>query len=151
MKFDTALLIQVVITFLFGALTSYVSHTKGRNSTLWFLIGIFLGWIGLLVAFLLPPAEATDPAKSSKVGVQTLPVVSEPVPEPLAEKPWYYLDKEHKQYGPVSFLLLHELWKKGELIEESLVWQEGMKEWTAISNLPEMAAKFRSQVHIFEE
>lgn len=52
---------------------------------------------------------------------------------------WYYA-KHGKQEGPVSLAALRDKFKSGEISPTDLVWKEGMAEWTAASNVPEVSA-----------
>ena len=135
-KFESALLIQVLITFLLGCLTSYVAAQRNRNRTLWFVCGLVFGWLALLFALFLPVKE--------EEGARPIAQVSEPeiktdenVPT-LPQKEWYYLDAAHKQTGPVPRATLQELWSQKVLSEASFVWQEGMSAWARIRDLPEL-------------
>ncbi len=53
-------------------------------------------------------------------------------------KMWYYLDPSRQPQGPMEFPQLATEWKKRALNEHSLVWGEGMSEWKALSELPEI-------------
>ena len=47
---------------------------------------------------------------------------------------YYFMDKTHKQVGPLS---LDEL-KQKEITQETLVWREGMPSWVQAKNIPEL-------------
>lgn len=50
---------------------------------------------------------------------------------------WYYA-REGRQHGPVGEMDLRELIEAGTLTGENLVWRDGMGDWQAIRNLPEL-------------
>jgi hypothetical protein len=43
--------IYLILAFFFGVATAVVGRSKGSSATLWFLIGVIVPGIGLLVAF----------------------------------------------------------------------------------------------------
>jgi hypothetical protein len=45
---------------------------------------------------------------------------------------WYFADGG-KPVGPISIDDLKNMWKEARLQPDSLVWQEGMREWVAVS------------------
>ena len=52
---------------------------------------------------------------------------------------WYYVDTQQQRQGPVDAGALGELFRTGTLTRASLVWREGMQEWTALINVaPEL-------------
>ncbi|MBD9480222.1 RDD family protein [Pseudoxanthomonas sp. PXM02] len=52
---------------------------------------------------------------------------------------WYYVDAEQQRHGPVDAGAMGELFRNGTLSRASLVWREGMQQWTALVNVaPEL-------------
>jgi uncharacterized RDD family membrane protein YckC len=52
---------------------------------------------------------------------------------------WYYVDAEQQRQGPVDGSALSDLFRNGTLHRASLVWREGMEQWTALVNVaPEL-------------
>ena len=131
-KFESALLIQVLITFLIGCLTAYVARQRNRNVTLWFICGLVFGWLALLFAMFLPTKELEEKRATPEITADVTPL---PLPP---QKEWYYLDAAHKQTGPVPRSMLQELWGQKILSEASFVWQEGMAAWARIRDLPDL-------------
>lgn len=125
----------VLFWTFFGFWASYLARKKGKNPTTWFLLGIFLGIIGVLLIFLLPPKRVSQPA--SKVEI-----VVKPVPQPLPE--WHFFDKNKIQKGPISLVELKAQWKSGEINENSFVWASGMENWKTVKDLPEILSELTS-------
>lgn len=119
------LLLFVIAWTLFGLLAAHFANKRGRNPYPWFFIGFFLGVIGLILLFVLPKIEKKEEKKPIK------PLTPPPLPETL----WYYLDSEHKQHGPVSQTWLTREISEGRLNENTLVWNESIKNWTKVKDL----------------
>ncbi|MDP0491650.1 MAG: DUF4190 domain-containing protein [Verrucomicrobiota bacterium JB023] len=49
---------------------------------------------------------------------------------------WFYA-KDGKQEGPVENEVIERLHANGELSKETLIWKEGMAQWTALGEVPE--------------
>ncbi len=50
--------IYILIAFVFGAVSSVIAYSKGRNSLGWFVAGLLIGPFALVIA-VLPPATRT--------------------------------------------------------------------------------------------
>ncbi len=134
------LFIQIAVSLVMGILTAYFASKRGRNATIWFIIGMLLGIFGLLILFIMPRAEGqavqTKREVSSEVSViapQQKHTVTIPIDEPSE---WYYLDSQHTQFGPIKLSALSELFAKGQLQPSSFVWKKGMGDWMKIEELP---------------
>ncbi len=125
------ILVVIISWLLFGGASSYFARQRGRDPFAWFLIGMFLGILGLLLLFLLPPLAAPVSEVEEKE-VEEEPAVVEEMPYRL--KAWYYLDQDRNQIGPASFNQL----KKANIHADTLIWCEGMPEWKTIADVPEM-------------
>ncbi|MBA3929241.1 MAG: RDD family protein, partial [Xanthomonas sp.] len=52
---------------------------------------------------------------------------------------WYYVDTQQQRHGPVDGDAMAALFRDGTLTRTSLVWREGMQQWTALVNVaPEL-------------
>lgn len=60
---------------------------------------------------------------------------------------WYY-DTGWDRQGPISFKRMRTLVRRGEIVEDTLVWQEGTLEWLPASEVPGLLAPFRGEVPI---
>lgn len=135
-------LVSFVILLVVAGLTAYYAEKKGRNPAIWFVISILMGIFAPIILFFLPslkPSDAKEKELSSIPSSQQTPLLA-PSSRPNQEqnKLWYYLDLNHKQYGPVSLIALKELWDTGQLELTSYVWSEEMADWEKVDNLPEL-------------
>jgi MFS family permease len=130
-------IMQLLNIFLFGlfcgVLASYFATKRGRYPLGWFLIGFFLGAIGVLLLFVLPKVEKSPSRPPQKSLYPHLAVRSE-----AWLKMWYYLDPTHKQQGPFEFPDLIKKWKEKGICETSYIWGEGMPQWRRLSDLPDL-------------
>lgn len=116
-----------------GALTAYIAHKKkGRNLYAWFAIGFFFGLIGLTTLLILPSKlqEEKKPPEEPTLPVQK-PIL------PMTKEEWYFLDKEHKQVGPLSFSQLKSHYQTGEISKVSYVWNGSLQNWEKLDALKE--------------
>lgn len=49
---------MVIIWLLFGIISAVVGSNKGRSGCGWFILGILLGPLGLILALVVPPDQA---------------------------------------------------------------------------------------------
>ncbi|MFA9391254.1 MAG: SPFH domain-containing protein [Prolixibacteraceae bacterium] len=63
-----------------------------------------------------------------------------PVPPPIA----FHLVLNGQQAGPFDFATLKQMAAKNQFTKETLVWREGMANWTAAGQLPELNSTFES-------
>jgi len=106
---------------LIGLATAYLAKKRGRNPYAWFFIGYFLALLGLFLVLILPKVkEKKEPSKTPPVITDTL---------------WYYLDKDHKQHGPVSQIWLDKEIAERRLDENTYVWNENLKDWEKVKDL----------------
>ncbi|WP_068468204.1 DUF4339 domain-containing protein [Candidatus Protochlamydia phocaeensis] len=142
----THMLFSFIILFIIASLTAYYADRKGRSFTVWFILGVLLGIFAPLILFFLPSISETDKDTGEptmtilhpSADLQNLPKTPPPPFEQseVAEKLWYYLDKDHQQMGPVSLIALRDLWNTGLLELNSYVWSEGMGQWQKVDDLP---------------
>ncbi|MBK1854189.1 DUF4339 domain-containing protein [Verrucomicrobiaceae bacterium 5K15] len=52
--------------------------------------------------------------------------------------PWYYTDRNGAQAGPVSTAELQQMITSGRLLNTSMVWKQGMADWTVHSQIAEL-------------
>lgn len=132
--------IVIISWLLFGGASSYFASQRGRDPFSWFIIGMLLGILGLLLLFLLPSInqeESVDLKESKEKESFDLDDNS------YLLKAWYYLDDQSQQIGPNSFNQMKAAERLGKLHPETLVWCEGMEDWTALSGLPEISEALR--------
>ena len=119
---------------------------------IWFIIGVFLGLIALLVLYILPskslevaPVMAATPAPESKpeIALSGEPKIAQSSPSIVPQKLWYYLDNEDKRFGPMSFDRLKQAWNEDSIDTDTYVWNEDMAGWKPLEELSEILTQFR--------
>lgn len=116
--------------FLIGSITAYIAHfKKQRNPFLWFFIGFFFGLLGLFTLFFL--AKKKQQEISIKHSGPTILIKNS------LSLPWYYVNKDFNQEGPVSGRRLANLLETNVLTQETLVWNEDFTDWKKIKEVPE--------------
>ena len=126
--------LTIVLWLSVGTATAYFAQQRGRDPLIWFMIGMLLGLMGLLLLFLLPPVAEEESSEEAEYKALEEKISAEPTP-PAHEcliKDWYYYDKSRQRHGPVRFEMLKHLWHDGALHSDSYVWCEGMDKWTKI-------------------
>jgi len=63
-------------------------------------------------------------------------------PPPLPQNAPFFLAIDGKQVGPFEMGLVAMKARAGELTPTTLVWRQGMHEWTAAKNVPELSGMF---------
>lgn len=134
-------MILFLACLVIGAVTAYFAYQRGRDPVIWFMLGMFLGILGLILLFLLPPLHGEDlqlegeeehPIESQKE------MILQNASHEYLIKDWFYLDSTHQQQGPVRFEDLRNIWEEGSISGKSYVWCEGMGDWKKIEELPEL-------------
>lgn len=110
-----------------GTITAYFAQKRGRDLFAWFLIGMLLGILGLIILFLIADRSKVEPEKD----------VPEPILPHVASKDWFYLDDNRQQHDPVSTEELKSLRERGEISSDTYVWSEGMEDWKKLQEIPE--------------
>lgn len=110
----------VIVWLIFGAVTSIYAKRNGKNPYLWFLLGTFLGVLGIFLLFFMPKAKRKEPSLQVK-----------PVPKDLF---WFYLDEENRQRGPFSLEVLKKIWQEGRLTPKTYVWNQTLDKWEPLAS-----------------
>ena len=84
-----------------------------------------------------PAGEAPIPLSDDQV-VVAQPAASQAVVPAAAPQSWYYHSRG-SQYGPVDDSVLRQMLVIGQLDGNTLVWAEGMAQWTVASQVPGLA------------
>lgn len=126
--------ISFIILLVISSLTAYYAEKKGRNPLGWFILGLLISLLAPLILYFLPSIKEGD---NKRITPPVAPIGPDLQETTLLEedKLWYYLDKNHNQYGPVSIIALKELWDHGQLELTSYVWSEGMEKWERVEQL----------------
>jgi hypothetical protein len=123
---------------LFGGASSYFAKQRGRDPFAWFLIGMLLGILGLLLLFLLPPLSkgALPEEVPQREEIEPSLVPQEREDSSYRLKDWYYLDDQRNQVGPNTFNQLRKAAGQGKIHPDTYVWTEGMDGWKIVEELP---------------
>lgn len=131
------ILLTVILWILMGGATSYFANQRGRDPFAWFLIGMLLGLLALLLLFLLPAIDQAEDERDGEVEVEGIAELQPgEVNESYRFKEWFYLDNHNKQLGPLSFQAFKKDWLQGKISEQTFVWSEGMENWRKVQDLP---------------
>ncbi|MCB1107401.1 MAG: DUF4339 domain-containing protein [Chlamydiia bacterium] len=120
-----------------GWICSRMAEKRGRNPMIWGTLGVILGLIAVFILYFLPSKKEKE-----KV-VSIIPNSTEKVCNKPPEKLWYYLDKEKKEHGPMSFYALQEAWDDDKITAKTYVWNEEMDHWTHLEDLADLLARIR--------
>ncbi len=129
--------LNVLIWVVLGCLAAVSARSRGRSPLAWFLIGVILGWYGLLLLLVLPPVSL--PQQLPSEAQRTVPSDEDSVSEksqlfsPTGE--WFFLDRAKTVCGPFSPQMLKDKWKEGTLFSETWVWNESIVDWKKISQI----------------
>lgn len=129
----------IVLWLCLGTATAYFADQRGRDPLVWFMLGMLLGFLGLLLLFLLPPVSDEGPVEEAEYNLLNQKEVS-PQSHDYMIKEWFYYDDRRNRQGPIRFENLRELWKKGHIGEETFVWSEGMDGWKKIEEIQNLYA-----------
>lgn len=135
------MIILFLILWLFmGAACAHFASSRGRNPYIWFVIGFSLSIFGLLVLFALPKVGGQKQNLTPKLDPKD-PFEQDVLlkSELLSKKEWFYLDQARLQQGPVSFDHLKTLWQDSSINLQTLVWAEGMENWTKIKEVSDLS------------
>ncbi len=134
--------LNIILWLLMGLTTAYFATQRKRDALGWFMIGILLGFLGLLLLFLLPKLKEkeeigkTDPLKLAPVETNSLSTIPNPA---LASqdlyKEWYFYDRSKQLQGPVDIALLKKIWQEGLIDKDTFIWSEGREQWNKIEEI----------------
>jgi hypothetical protein len=123
----TQTFLSIALSLLFGWGCAYYARRRRRDPKLWFFAGALFGILAFITLFILP---IPLPKNNAPKGLAPPKFPQLAALAPLhADKLWYYLDTEKKQYGPMSFHALGTAWKEGSVREQTFVWNEEMENW----------------------
>jgi len=112
--------------FLMGGIAAYHAKKRGRNSLLWFAVGLSFGILGVILLFTLPSK------KTLFIAPPSVPILPEKTDSPLF---WYYVDQQHTPQGPMSSLAFEAAKKEGKLDPLSYVWNTEMDSWKRLKEI----------------
>lgn len=92
------------------------------------------------LVFAAPKRAAPAKVESATDQFAEVAAVSEAAPRPPSSpiKPTWHYTVGEEQYGPITLLELRKMLANGSITETDLVWKEGMPDWTAAGDVPEV-------------
>lgn len=143
---------QMLIVLLFwifwGSLTSYLAKGRGRDPVAWFLLGMALQVIALIILYVIPALNKTETTELELNEDEQMAGFE--YPDPLKEfqsKEWYFVNADRIQHGPLSFEELQKQWADGNMSRMSFVWSEGMADWCQVKDFPHFETTV-NQLHL---
>ncbi|CCB89710.1 DUF4339 domain-containing protein [Simkania negevensis] len=138
--------LSLFFLLIIGAVCAYNAKLRGRSPIAWFAIGLFLGAIGLLILYLLPPkreplssvATSSSAKPMPEITPQVTPSLAQQTPAATPQKLWYYLDEDNERHGPMSFDRLKSAWIEDQVTRETYLWNEDMEDWKVVKDLPDL-------------
>ena len=142
----------ILVAIFLGTLSSYLARKKNRSPLYWFFIGAYLGVIGLIILYFLP---------SKSKNLDLVPALNKGYPEPKAQSElslpprkdssswikknqlWYFLDKDNKQFGPMSLNGLKQSWIDDLMTSQTYIWCEDMEDWKRLEDVPDIHSLVR--------
>jgi hypothetical protein len=131
-------LITVAFGIIFALICRNYALARGRNPYAWTIVGFLFGFLGLIILFVLPNKKKRSLVQQQIDALPPLTVTNSPIP-PATYRPWYYLDQQNLQQGPMSFQTLKNAWKEGKLNSTTYVWNEDLHEWKALGEVVDLS------------
>ncbi|MDN3505251.1 MAG: DUF4339 domain-containing protein [Rhabdochlamydiaceae bacterium] len=132
--------LTLAIGLFLGYATSKYALTKDLNPKLWFVLGFFFGILAPLFLLLIHPIIQRRKAKLT-------PKIEKKRTNPMFERiDWYYLDHNHDQQGPMSFTAFKNHFDVGEIGDDTLIWNEEMKDWKELSTQSDIVIAITPEV-----
>jgi hypothetical protein len=124
--------INIAIAIVLGGLAAIIAQNRGRSPLRWFIVGLLLGFFGIIFLFFLPSTknEATD-----EQSVAVKPEAAQSIMPSSTQSNWFFLDPYKNVQGPISLGHLKEQWSKGLLTAGTWVWNESMSEWKRLEDV----------------
>lgn len=135
-----SMILSIFLWLLLGFISAYYARERGRDPIAWFVIGILLGLIGIIILFLLP--SLSEPKKENSGSVEEgfrAVIPSEAGELSQSTQEWFYVDKEGKAQGPFAQTTMKEFFSEGKIDVSTFVWHEGMENWKRINDLPDLS------------
>ena len=117
----------IIIYFILGTITAYFANKYNKNPYLWFILGMLFGIWGLLFLFFLI-YKLKIPKK--KINIEKVNIIKD-------SRFWYYLDGEHKKFGPFSLNKLKNLFSNNQISSKTYVWNKDLNDWKFLKDLKE--------------
>jgi hypothetical protein len=119
-------------------------HEVSTDGTHWVRASTYTElFVGTPVESAAPEMSVNPPPPPQSVGLDdVLDAIEEPdrpMARPEVRRKWYY-DSDGTEHGPIEESLLKQLLASGQLPPETVVWREGMGQWTAVTLVAELVS-----------
>jgi hypothetical protein len=142
------MLIVLMFWIFWGSLTSYLAKRRGRDPVAWFLLGMALQVIALIILYVLPSLEKMETTELELNEDEQMAGFEFPDPvKDFQNKEWFYVNADRVQHGPFTFEELQRKWADGEMSKLSYVWADGMADWCRVVDFPHFEASV-NQLHL---
>lgn len=142
------MLVVLLLWIFWGSLTSYLAKGRGRDPVAWFLLGMALQVIALIILYVIPAMDKTETTElelnedEQMAGYE----FNDPLKD-FQNKEWYFVNADRVQQGPFSFEELQRKWADGYLSKMTFVWAEGMADWCRVCDFPHFESSV-NQLHL---
>ena len=138
-----------------GALSRF--HEVSTDGQLWKKAADFTDLWGIPsdINSLIAPEEVNDPQPEPAITpiaeepISLAAVTSDPFPSmPVANTPaptqqqWHYQQSNGFQCGPLPVSVIHNLIQQGDIVSTTLVWTNGLSDWTQANLVAEFTPLF---------
>lgn len=101
--------------------------------------GMAAGGMGMGMGFAMATQVGQTMNHAQEQGVQAPGAAPPPIPQRVS----FFVAVNGQQAGPFDVATLQNQVAAGQLTRESLVWKQGMQQWTAAGEVPELAGLFQ--------
>ena len=146
LEMEVALPQSITLHFFSAFLCAAIAAAKGRSALVWFIAGLLASCCLALPVLLILPDVNTKERNGSPPVVETTstdsppppPPSPEPAPLPPVETPEWFYEEAREAAGPVSLASLVALIRGGTVSADTLVWREGMEDWSEAREIAEL-------------
>ncbi len=127
-------LFTLVLCVAVAGACAYYAKRQGRSPVAWFVLGLLFGIFALFVLFFLPMVRLFLAKRARKKNMQVQKseapsVFTWKIDSCGLDKMWYYVDRENKQRGPMSFQAFKKAREEGDVLSSTYVWNEDLSDW----------------------
>lgn len=131
-----------LIALAMGSISSFIAIQRKKSPISWFFAGFVFGLPGVIFTFFAPKIQSKIKLKKTSLPFKKLKKTSTPPAKKIDRRLWFYLDKEHKQVGPMSINALREDWLTKKISPSTFVWHDKLESWKKINQLSDFEELF---------
>lgn len=129
-------IISIIINLIFGVWAYRLAQSQGRNPWVWFALGAFFGFWGLIILLFLPePPLQKLPINSSKKSSLSLEESLFFDSKENCNQLWYFLNENHQSEGAFSFQKIRELYENKTIHSLTYVWNTTFSGWQRLKDV----------------